>query len=91
MFTIFKAVRPFTIQATGHDGYALTAPTGSPATFTINVNGGSIGTITFAASSNSVTGVSITSTPVATGGRIEFVQTTGNGIQDYSITLAGLY
>lgn len=102
LFGMVVAVEPFTIQGsfgspTVHDGYAVTAPTsgspaGSPATagatITVTHNGSSIGTLVFDNGSQSLSLATITETVVAVGDRIQFTLTTGNGIEDFSVTLA---
>ncbi len=90
VFGVFVAVRGFTIQASGHDGYAITAPSGGAATITVTRNGGSIGTLVFNDGSNTLSSETISQTIVSAGERLVFTLTTGNSVEDFGVTLAGL-
>ena len=82
----FVAARAFTFGGTAQFA-CVTGPT-STATFTVNVNGVSAGTVTIATSATSGTGT-ITSTPIAAGDLITVVATTPAAIVSPYWTLPG--
>lgn len=89
------AVRDFVIQADGHDGYATTpSSTGSPggdAVITLKKNGTQFGTMTFAAGSNALTSETIVETSFDVGDRLDAEVVTSNGIEDFSVSLVGVF
>lgn len=88
----FVAVRNFEISALGHNGFAATAPTGTPAVFDITTGVGSplttIGTVTFAAGSQTTTLSGFTATGIVPGDVITITCTTASAIADVAISLA---
>ena len=100
IFGQFVSPTPYTIEASGsplpHTGYAVTAPGGSPigsppaAVITVTKEGVSIGTLIFDSGSNSLSSSTISETSVAAGQRLQFTLTEGNGIEDFSVTLAAV-
>ena len=87
---MFVAPVAFKVEAAGHQGYTNTAPSGGAATITVTKNGTSIGTLVFNDASNTLSSETIAETSFAIGDRIEFTLTTGNSIQDFSVTLSAV-
>ena len=78
----FRSPRAFKLPSglTGSTFYAETAPSGSSAVFSIQKNDTQIGTLTFAASSNTATVSFGSEASFAVGDRLEIVCTTASGI-----------
>lgn len=83
---LYIAVRAFRVEASGHKGYAVTAPDAA-ATITVNKNGSSIGTIVFNEDSNTVSSETIAETDFAIGDRLDFIFTKVRDAKDVSVTL----
>ena len=86
---VTRAVRLLT-DVPGSQAYALTATHGSPVTYTVEVNGVSIGTVDFAATTPTGT-FTITATDLSVGQRIT-IKTPNpivTGIEDVMITIVG--
>lgn len=75
---------------TGSQGYAETAGTGGVTTFDVQKNGTSVGSVSFADSSNTATFTMASQTSFTAGDRLKIVAPSSlNGIENVSITLKG--
>jgi hypothetical protein len=85
----FVAVRAFTLAATGHAAVAVEAAT-AQTTFTIAVNGGTVGELVFAAAGNTATVVGGVQTPVEAGDTVTITSPSQDAtLEDITFTLFG--
>ena len=91
----FAVITDFVLALAGHDGYAITAPTGSAAVFDVTlITSGSpstinIGTLTFAPASQTPTLSGFTQRNISIGEILIITCTTASAIADVTISLAG--